>query len=50
LRCQEKAIVIAIYLYPGTDSLISLIELGLFIKTRKMVICYPNSFYRRGNI
>ena len=25
-------------------------ELGLFIKTKKIVICYPDDFYRRGNI
>ncbi|OCL00622.1 uncharacterized protein K441DRAFT_534220, partial [Cenococcum geophilum 1.58] len=47
---RQKAIVIAIYLYLGTDSLISLIELGLFIKTGKIVIYYPDGFYRRGNI
>jgi len=25
-------------------------ELGLFIKTKKIVICYPEGFYRRGNM
>ena len=25
-------------------------ELGLFIKTKKMVICCPDGFYRRGNM
>ena len=42
--------MITIYLYLGTISLISLMELGLFIKTKKMVICYPEGFYRRGNM
>ena len=42
--------MIALYLYPGTISLISLIELGLFIKTKKIVICYPDGFYRKGNV
>ena len=42
--------MIAIYLYLGTISLISLIELGLFIKTKKMVICCPDGFHRRGNV
>ena len=42
--------MIAIYLHLGTISPISLIELGLFIKTKKMVICCLDSFYRRGNM
>jgi hypothetical protein len=42
--------VTTLYLYPGTISLISLIELRLFIKTKKIVICCPDSFYRRGNV
>jgi len=50
LKYQEKAIVIAIYLQPGTISLISLMELGLFIKTKKMVICCPDGFHRKGNV
>jgi len=25
-------------------------ELGLFIKTKKIVICYPEGFHRRGNV
>jgi len=42
--------VIAMYLHPGTDSSISLMELGLFIKTKKMVICCPDGFRGRGNV
>ena len=42
--------MIILYFYPGTISLISLMELGLFIKTKKIVICCPDDFYRRGNI
>ena len=42
--------MIAMYLHPGTNSPISLMELGLFIKTKKMVICCPDGFHRRGNV
>lgn len=42
--------MIAMYFHPGTISPISLMELGLFIKTKKMVICCPNGFYRKGNV
>ena len=38
------------YLYLGTTPLISLMELGLFIKIKKMVIYCPDGFYRRGNM
>ena len=44
LEHQEKATMIAMHLYLGTISLISLMELGLFIKTKKMVICCPEGF------
>ena len=42
--------MIAMYLHLGTISPISLMELGLFIKTKKIVICCPDGFHRRGNI
>ena len=42
--------MITLYFYPGTISLTSLMGLGLFIKTKKIVICCPDGFYGRGNV
>ena len=50
LAAQEKADVIAMYLDPKTKAPISLLELGLFAKTGKMVVCCPKGFYRKGNV
>jgi len=41
-----------IYMYfdPSTQSPISLLELGMFANSGKMVVCCPNGFYRKGNV
>ena len=46
----EKADVILIYFDPKTKSPISLLELGLFAKSRKLVVCCPEGFWRKGNV
>lgn len=38
------------YIDPATKSPISLLELGLFAKSGKLIICCPDGFYRKGNI
>ena len=50
LVAQEKADVIAMFLQPGTNSPISLLELGLFAHSGKLIVCCPEDFYRRGNV
>ncbi len=50
LKAQEQADIIFMYFVPGTKSPISLLELGLFAKTRKMVVCCPDGFWRKGNV
>ncbi|THV00641.1 hypothetical protein K435DRAFT_776436 [Dendrothele bispora CBS 962.96] len=50
---QDKADVIAMFLHPDTKAPISLLELGLGAAShgkRKMVVCCPEGFYRRGNV
>jgi hypothetical protein len=50
LAAQEKANVIAMYFDPSTKSPISLLELGLFARTGKMIVCCPDGFWRKGNV
>jgi hypothetical protein len=38
------------YFDPNTKSPISLLELGLFAKSGKMIVCCPNGFWRKGNV
>jgi hypothetical protein len=46
----EVADVIALYFQPGTMSPISLLELGLHAASRKVIVCCPKDFWRRGNV
>lgn len=48
LNAQEKATVVALYLAPGTQSPISLLEFGIF--GGKMVVYCPEGFWRKGNV
>ena len=50
LEGLEKASLIPMYFDPNTRSPITLMELGLFAKDKKIVICCPFGFWRRGNI
>jgi len=51
----NKADVIALYFQPDTMSPISLLELGMHahdagIAGKKLVVCCPEGFWRRGNV
>lgn len=50
LNGLERADIIALYLDPGTMSPISLLELGLYARSRKIVCCCPDGFWRKGNV
>ena len=50
LNALEKSDLIFMYFAPGTQSPISLLELGLFAHTGKMVVCCPEGFWRKGNV
>jgi hypothetical protein len=46
----EMADLIVMYLQPGTISPVSMLELGLFARTGKLLVCCPAEFQRSGNI
>jgi hypothetical protein len=50
LNWQERATKILMYFDPNTKSPISLLELGLFARTEKMVVVCPKGFWRKGNV
>jgi hypothetical protein len=47
---MENADLIALYFDPKTKSPISLLELGLFANSKKLVVCCPEGFWRKGNV
>ena len=50
LNALEVANLIAMYFDPSTKSPISLLELGLFAKSGKMIVCCSGKFWRKGNV
>jgi hypothetical protein len=46
----EKSDCIIMYFSPETKSPISLLELGLFSRSHKIICCCPKKFWRRGNV
>lgn len=50
LTAQQQAAMIAMYFAPATKSPITLLELGLFADSRKLVVCCPDGFWRKGNV
>jgi nucleoside 2-deoxyribosyltransferase-like protein len=50
LAAQERADLIAMYFAPETRAPITLLELGLFARTGKLLVCCPRGFWRKGNV
>ncbi len=50
LSALERADLIVMYFDPNTKSPISLLELGLFAKSKKMIVCCPKGFWKKGNV
>ncbi len=50
LNALEQADRIIMYFDPATKSPISLLELGLFAKSGKLLVCCPEGFWRKGNV
>ncbi|KAI0687154.1 hypothetical protein C8T65DRAFT_700938 [Cerioporus squamosus] len=50
LECQRRADIIAMYFDPETKSPITLLELGLFASTGKVIVCCPDGYWRKGNV
>ncbi|MEZ5308556.1 MAG: nucleoside 2-deoxyribosyltransferase domain-containing protein [Pyrinomonadaceae bacterium] len=50
LAALEKADVIIMYLAAGSQSPISLLELGLHARSKKLMVVCPDGFWRKGNV
>lgn len=50
LAGQEQATLIAMYFAPATKAPITLLELGLFARSGKVIVCCPAGYWRRGNV
>jgi hypothetical protein len=50
LTAQERAGLIAMYFAPATRAPVTLLELGLFARSGKVIVCCPDGFWRKGNI
>jgi len=50
LNALASADIILMYFDPKTISPISLLELGVFAHSKKMIVCCPEGYFRKGNI
>ena len=50
LDAQDHADLIVYYFDPKTQSPITLMELGLYASSGKVLVCCPEGFWRKGNI
>jgi nucleoside 2-deoxyribosyltransferase len=50
LSAMERADCIVMYFDPNTKAPVTLLELGLFAASRKLIVCCPEGFWRKGNV
>lgn len=50
LEALERATLIAMHFVPSTQSPITLLELGLWARSGKLLVSCPPGFWRRGNV
>ena len=50
LEGQERATLVAMYFDPSTKAPITLLELGLFARSKRLVVCCPEGYFRKGNV
>ena len=50
LNSLDKSDWVIMYLDPQTKSPISLLELGLFAHSKKLLVVCPDGFWRKGNV
>lgn len=50
LDAMETADIIAMYFASGSNSAISLFEFGLFVNTKKLIVCCENDFWKKDYI
>jgi len=46
----ERATLIAMYFSPASKAPVTLLELGLFAQSGRVVVCCPQGYWRRGNV
>jgi len=46
----DEADLIFLYLDPKTKSPVSLLELGIHSRDKKLIVCCPDGFWRKGNV
>ena len=46
----DKVDLIILYLHPGTISPVSLLELGCYSQSGRLIVCCPPEYHRRGNV
>ncbi|MCB0034797.1 MAG: nucleoside 2-deoxyribosyltransferase domain-containing protein [Anaerolineales bacterium] len=50
LDAQDLATLIVMYFSPATKAPITLLELGLFAASDKLIVCCPDGYWRKGNV
>jgi hypothetical protein len=50
LDMLDAADIVVLYLAPGSESPISLLEFGLCAHSGKLKVCCPDGFWRKGNV
>ncbi len=50
LDAQDEADIILMNFLPETKAPITLLELGLYAQTKKLIVCCPDGFWRKGNV
>jgi hypothetical protein len=50
LNRLDESTIVFMYFSPGTQSPISLLELGRYSGMKEMIVCCPKDFWRRGNV
>lgn len=50
LNALDMSDIIFMYFSPETKSPISLLELGLYANSKKMIVVCPDGFWRKGNV
>lgn len=50
LDAQDLATLIVMYFAPSTKAPITLLELGLFAASDKLIVCCPDGYWRKGNV
>ncbi len=50
LSALERATIVLMYFAPTTKSPITLLELGLYARSGKLVVCCPDGYWRKGTV